>query len=176
VKEIGKALTRKFGPAPAWVWLALFAVGMLIFRFLVKKPAPAGGGGPDVASVGPSVVAQPYPVYPPAVKIPAAKLPPQPPPPVLPTGKKGKQQYLSQRGFIAWNALEDWWRSGAVGSPPLPVQPAGKHHGQKDFTNAEYQAFQTEYAWYLANPYPTNTTPATVATSSTTDPTGSNSG
>lgn len=171
--EVGKALTRKIGPAPAWVWLSLFLVAMLIFRFL-KKPARGGGQG-FVAydSTGPSVVAQPYPVFPPT---PTPTPPPagitRPTPPQPPSGLSAK--FLNQ-----WANLQTWWMAGGQGTPPMPAPPhVHQTHGRPPhkqfFTADQYAAFQSALAFYQANPYPTSTTPAVTATASVTDPTASN--
>jgi hypothetical protein len=68
MSKVMDALKRKLGPLPAWAWLSIFAVVMIVYRGFAKKPstdpnAPASFEpvpGPTVTTiVGPGTSSQP---------------------------------------------------------------------------------------------------------------------
>lgn len=50
--KIKNALTRKFGPLPAWAWFGLLAVGVYYYRYKMSGGAASGTGTGSVAPTG----------------------------------------------------------------------------------------------------------------------------
>lgn len=150
--QVGKALTRKLGPAPAYVWLGLFAVFMLVYRSRHKAAAagtPLESSGPIVpVNIGPtrSESQQTVTLY-------------RPPSQPIPYGT------VNRKSEGAFQALITWWQGGGQGSPP-------DINGVKN--KRDRALFAQELNYYRANPYSSGTLPnagGSIATSETTDPT-----
>jgi len=62
LSEVRRALSRKFGPAPAWAWLGVLTVAVVLWR--QHKAAAAGGGQAAVGGLGVTPDASAYPVAP----------------------------------------------------------------------------------------------------------------
>lgn len=133
--EVGAALKRKIGPAPAYVWLGLFAVVMIVFRML-RPPAPASAGGP-LESSGPVVPVNIGPVR--SERTVETRLFRQPVSPFPDVGliKNRKSQ-------SAFDALRTWWMGGGSGTPP---DSSGIKNKQ------DRLLYASELQFYQANPY-----------------------
>jgi hypothetical protein len=153
VGKVGSALTRKIGPAPAYVWLGLFAVGMVILR-MIRRPSNSastagGSSGPIVpVNIGPTRQESSTTVQ---LFRPAS----QP----LPYGT------VNRKSEPAFQGLIDWWMQGGSGTAP----DAQGVRNKRDRT-----LFEQELNYYKANPYSAGTIPTSGGSdlhTETTDPT-----
>lgn len=151
---VGAALKRKIGPAPAAVWLGLFAVAMVILR-IIRRPSPASTGG-GLQSSGPIVPVNIGPTRSETTHDVALYRPPSQP---LPYGK------LNRKSQPFFDKLVQWWMQGGSGTPPDSAGIKNK----RDRT-----LFEQELNYYRANPYSAGTVPnagGSYSTTNTTDPT-----
>lgn len=54
----GNVLTRRVGPLPAWVWIAILAAVILIWAFIARRKAAANASGTSAQGAQPPVVEQ----------------------------------------------------------------------------------------------------------------------
>jgi len=147
--EVGKALGRNFGGMPAWAWLGLFAVAMILYRTLRRPPATLSADGTAAASEssGPTVPIILAPLQT-STRTVVVGTPPGGPGPRRP-------HHLSAAGSHAWDALATWWASGGTGSPP---DASGLTQDR------ERAAYDAAFQWYVE--HPVGTAPPGVLTQS----------
>ena len=157
--EVGKALTRKLGPAPAYVWLGLFAVVMVVFRML-RRPSPSASSGAADTGYGPLVPVDIGPVRSERSSTTQTVLYR---PPLSPFPDVGLIHNRKSQPFF--DALRTWWMGGGSGPPP----DAAGLKNKKDRL-----LYESELQFYQANPYTIGSIPgpsSSDSSSSVYDPT-----
>lgn len=131
---VGKSLTRKLGPLPAWAWLGLFAVVMVVLR-TVRRPAASSPAGQVAPSEGPSVpvILAPLQTHTEVTTLPAA----------TPAAPLAYPSTLKKKEVHAFDSLVSWWQAGGGGQPPTPVEVRSRN----------LPIYSQQAAYYQAHPY-----------------------